>query len=68
MIWICKLTESGGQIRITIPKGLAEKKEFLKVGYVQLDGGVNDQIIIKGVTINGEETTDRKVTNNGEDR
>jgi len=67
-LWICKLTESGGQIRLTIPKGLVKAKPFLKVGYVQLEDKFNDNIIIKGVKIDGEKTTDRKINTNGDDR
>jgi len=67
-LWICKLTESGGQIRLTIPKGLVKAKPFLKVGYVQLEDRFNDKIIIKGVEIDGEKTTDRKANTNREDR
>ena len=66
-LWICKLTESGGQIRLTIPKGLVKAKQFLKVGYVQLEDKFDDQIIIKGVKIDGEKTTDRKTDINRED-
>jgi len=66
-LWICKLTESGGQIRLTIPKGLVKAKQFLKVGYVQLEDKFNDQIIIRGVKIDGEKTTDRKTHINGAD-
>jgi len=66
-LWICKLTESGGQIRLTIPKGLVKAKQFLKVGYVQLEDKFDDQIIIKGVKIDGEKTTDRKIDINRED-
>jgi len=67
-LWICKLTESSGQIRLTIPKGLVKAKPFLKVGYVQLEDKFDDQIIIKGVKIDGEKTTDRKTDTNGDDR
>ena len=63
-LWICKLTESGGQIRLTIPKGLVKAKQFLKVGYVQLEDKFNDQIIIKGVKIDGEKTINRKTDTN----
>ena len=66
--WICKLTESGGQVRVTIPKGLATKKAFLKAGYVQLDDRFDDKIIIQGVKIDGEKTTDRKINTNRADR
>ncbi len=68
MLWICKLTESAGQVRLTIPKGLVKKKPFLKVGYVQLDDKTNDQIIIKGVNVDGEKTIDRKNNITREDR
>jgi len=54
--WICKLTESGGQIRVTIPKGLAARKAFLKAGYVQLDDRIDDKIIIQGVKVHDEKT------------
>ena len=65
-LWICKLTESSGQIRLTIPKGLVKSKPFLKVGYVQLEDKFDDQIIIKGVKIDGEKATDRKTDINRE--
>lgn len=67
-LWICKLTESSGQIRLTIPKGLVKAKKFLKVGYVQLEDKFNDKIIIKGVEINGKKTTDGKIDPNGADK
>ena len=67
-LWICKLTESGGQIRLTIPKGLVKAKPFLKVGYVQLEDRFNDKIIIKGVKIDGEKTINGKTAINGDDR
>jgi len=67
-LWICKLTESGGQIRLTIPKGLFKAKPFLKVGYVQLEDKFNDKIIIKGVKIDGKKTTDGETDPNSADR
>jgi hypothetical protein len=67
-LWICKLTESGGQIRLTIPKGLVKLKKFLKVGYVQLEDKYPDIIIIKGVKIDGEKTIDRKINTTRKDR
>ncbi len=57
-LWICKLTESGGQMRLTIPKGLVNQMPFLTTGYVQLEDKYDDQIIIRGVKINAEKTTD----------
>ena len=67
-LWICKLTESGGQIRLTIPKGLVKMKKFLHVGYVQLEDKFDDKIIIRGVKIDGEKTTDGKTNTTREDR
>jgi len=67
-LWICKLTESYGQIRLTIPKGLVKQKTFLKVGYVQLEDRFDDKIIIKGVKIDGEKTTDGKINTNRKNR
>ena len=56
-MWICKLSMTGGQVRVTIPKGLVLRKEFLKAGYVQLDDRFDNQIIIKGVKIDEEKAT-----------
>jgi len=65
MLWICKLTQTAGQVRLTIPKGLVKKKPFLKVGYVQLDDKIDDQIIIKEVKVDGEKTVDGKIITDG---
>ncbi len=67
-MWICKLSMTGGQVRVTIPKGLVLAKEFLKTGLVQLDDRFDNQIIIKGVKIDAEKTTDGKADTNREDR
>ena len=67
-MWICKLSMTGGQVRVTIPKGLVLAKEFLKTGYVQLDDRYDDQIIIKGVKIDDEKTTDGKIGTDKTDR
>ena len=66
-MWICKLSMTGGQVRVTIPKGLVEIKPFLKTGYVQLDDRLKAQIIIKGVEIDAEKTTNGKTGINRKD-
>ena len=67
-MWICKLSMTGGQVRVTIPKGLVLAKEFLKTGLVQLDDRFDNQIIIKGVKIDAEKTTDGKTDTTREDQ
>ncbi len=66
-MWICKLSMTGGQVRVTIPKGLVLAKEFLKTGYVQLDDKFDNQIIIKEVEIDGQKTTNGKTGTDRED-
>ncbi len=67
-LWICKLSMTGGQVRVTIPKGLVLAKEFLKTGYVQLDDRFDNQIIIKEVDIDGEKTINGTADTTREDR
>ena len=67
-IWICKLNKSGGQTRITIPKGLVEKQGFFGEGHVYLDDKRNGEIIIRRLDINDKKTVDRKAGPDGEDR
>jgi hypothetical protein len=59
---------TGGQVRVTIPKGLVRAKEFLKAGYVQLEDKYDNQIIIKGVELNAEKTVDGKADTDSIDK
>ncbi len=67
-MWICKLSMTGGQVRVTIPKGLVLAKEFLKTGYVQLDDRIDNQIIIKEVEIDAEKTINGKTDIDRQDK
>jgi hypothetical protein len=45
--WICKVTESGGQRRLTLPKGLLKDREWLDVKVVILEPQGGEEIRIR---------------------
>lgn len=65
--WICKLTKSNGQYRLTIPIGLVKEKGLAGVQYIEIDGSKPDVIIIRRLTENGKKAVNGKTDINGED-
>ena len=45
--WICKVTKSGGQRRITIPRGLIEFRAWFDARYVMLEDDGENPVTIK---------------------
>ena len=60
MKYVCKITRSAGQARITLPKGFIENRRLEARRYIIIDDRPKGQAIIRGVAF--EENTDRKGT------
>jgi len=64
-VWLCTLSRHHGSYRLTIPKALAEKAGFKRNKYLRLYDSNEGEIIIRGLKLNGEKTTNRKTSVNG---
>jgi len=65
MKYVCKITRSGGQSRITLPKGFIENRRLDARNYVIIDDRKTGQAIIKGVAFEEKNNGKRKA---GRDR
>ena len=60
MKYLCKITKSGGQARITLPKGFMENRRLDARDYVMIDDRKQGQAIIRGVAFEENSTGKRK--------
>jgi len=65
MRYVCKITRSGGQARITLPKGFLESRQLKERCYVIIDDRKKGQAIIRGVDFEEANNGKRKA---GRDR
>ena len=61
MKYVCKITRSGGQARITLPKGFIENRQLKERCYVIIDDRKTGQAIIRGVGFEEDNDKKRKV-------
>lgn len=47
--YICKISWTGGQCRVTIPKRIVKQKKWITCDYIQLDDIGGKAIVMKGV-------------------
>ena len=68
MKYVCKITRSGGQARITLPKGFIESRRLDERNYVIIDDRPKGQAIIRGVAFEENSTGKRKAGRGRADR
>ena len=66
--YICKISKTRGQARVTIPRELVLEAGLENVDHVQLILNINGNIVIRRVELHGEETTERKNGTHRKDR
>ncbi|TES92264.1 MAG: hypothetical protein E3J94_02820 [Desulfobacteraceae bacterium] len=68
MKYVCRITKSGGQARITLPRGFMENRRLDERNYVIIDDRKRGQAIIKGVAFEELNNGKRKASRNRADR
>ena len=63
--WVCRLSRSHGQYRLTIPKAAIEAAGWKKEKYLRLDERKQGKIMIRGLDLNAKKTTNGKTVIDG---